>query len=248
LNKKILLIGLVAIIAGSMLIDYYADLLYPLVELGELTVPDLEVGESSRFDFFKDDSMVGSYTYSIVEVDELGAGKTYTTRHMTEVSYGGESILLEGLYRFDSSYKPIWYSLNATTDEGVQTIMCSFNPGSVTISLTYQGTTTELTQELPEGAVLVENSMPGYWELLFRSTTFEHGKRYSVDALVPQAGRVVHLTLVVEKDLSQERVGDQVLECTVIKDADYSLTFYIYNGEFVQYRDEAQGVLLRKVS
>jgi len=52
--------GLVAIIAGSMLIDYYAELLYPLVELGELTVPDLEVGESSSFDFFKDDSMVGS--------------------------------------------------------------------------------------------------------------------------------------------------------------------------------------------
>ena len=243
-----MLIGLVAIIAGSMLIDYYAELLYPLVELGELTVPDLQVGDSSRFEFFKEDTMVGSYTYSIVEVDDLGPGKTYTTRHVTEVNYSGESIQLEGLYRFDSSYRPLGYSLNATIDEDVQTISCSFNPGSVTITVVSQGASTDLTLELPDGAILVENSMPGYWELLFQSSTFERGMRYSVDALVPQAGRVTPLTLVVEKDLSQARVGDQVLECTVIKEADHGLTFYIYGGEVVQYRDEAQGVLLRKVS
>gem|GEM_PF-1393149 len=246
LNWKILLVGLAAIIAGSILLDQYAELLYPMVDLGPISVYDLAVGEAHGFEFFKDDSLVGGYTYRVVEADS-GSG-AYAVRHRTEVSYEGKSILLEGLYRFDASYMPQLYSLNATTDTGTQTISCSFSSGLVTISLAFEGTTDVLTQEIPGGAILVENSMPGYWEMLFRSATFERGKRYSVDVFVPQAGRSITLSLVVEKNLRQTRVGDRVLECTVIKGSDLGLTFYIYGGELVQYQDEAQGVLLRKVS
>ena len=245
MNWKYLLLGLAAIVAGSILLDRYAEILYPMVDLGPIDVSGLTAGEEHLFDFYKDDSLVGSYAYSVVEA---GSGQgAYAVRHETEVRYEGRLILLEGLYRFGSSYLPQGYSLNVTTDTGTESISCSFSPGLVNVTLVFEGEANVLTQELPEGAILVENSMPGYWEILFRSTTFERGKRYTVDAFVPQAGRSIPMTLVVERDLRQSRVGDRLLECTVIKESDLGLTFYIYGGELVQYQDEAQGVLLRKV-
>jgi len=246
LNWKYLLLGVAVIIAGSIVIDQYAELLYPMVDLGPVDVQGLVVGEPQSFDFFKDGAYVGSYTYSVVDIDPQTGN--YEARHSTEVSYKGTSITLDGLYRFDGSYRPQGYLLNATTGTGKESIQCSFSPGTVTITLTGGGETNVLTQEIPEGALLVENSMPGYWEMLFQSATFERGKRYSASVFVPQAGGVKTLSLVVERDLRQSRIGDQLLDCTIIKESNLGLTFYIYGGELIQYQDEAQEVLLRKTT
>lgn len=246
MNWKHLLLGLAAIIAGSVLIDQYAELQYPVVDLGPVDVSGLTLGEARSFDFFKGGAHVGSYTYSLEEHDPQAG--TYRARHRTEVTYEGASITLEGLYTFDASYRPLEYSLNATTSAASESIMCSFSPGLATITLTGEGATNVVTMEIPEDALLVENSMPGYWEMLFRSATFERGKRYSADVFVPQAGRAWSVSLVVEKELRESRIGDQLLYCTVIKESDLGLTFFLYGGELIQYQDEAQDVLLRKAS
>jgi hypothetical protein len=246
LNWKYLLLGLAAIVAGSILFEHYAELLYPMVDLGPIDVRGVALGEPQSFHFFKDGTQVGNYTYSVVDSDPQTG--TYRAMHRTKVNYEGTSILLEGLYRFDASYRPLEYALNATTGTATESIQCSFTPGLATITLTGGGGTNVLTQEIPEDALLVENSMPGYWEMLFQSATFERGKRYSASVFVPQAGGVKSLSLVVEKDLRQFRVGDQLLDCTIIKESNLGLTFYIHGGELIQYQDEAQEVLLRKTA
>jgi len=88
--------------------------------------------------------------------------------------------------------------------------------------------------------------MPGYWEILFQSSTLMPGKRYVVDAFIPQLGAVVGLTLTVDRGTSTVRQDGVELDCTVVREADRGLVFFLYGGELIQYRDDENGVTMMK--
>jgi hypothetical protein len=172
----------------------------------------------------------------------------YAMSSVTSIIFEGKSLTLEGLYKFDSGFNPVSYGLNATEGDEITFYICDFKPGAVTTSVSFQGETVDVEAEVEEGTLLIENSMPGYWEVLFQSTSLDRGKRYTFDVFIPQAARVFHVAIVVEKDLEQVRVEEGTLECTVIKASDLGLAFYVNQGEIVQYRNEEQGVLMNKTS
>jgi hypothetical protein len=247
LKNRWVLVGLALILAGVFFIDYVAELLYPSFELGSVRVPDA-LGGAHTYNFYKDTSFVGTYTYSVAKTSGAAQDVVYAMSSVTSITFEGKPLTLEGLYRFNSGFSPVGYGLNATEASGITYYVCDFKPGAVTASVSFQGETIDVETEVEEGTLLIENSMPGYWEILFQSTSLDRGKRYTFDAFIPQAARVFHVTLVVEKDLEQVRVEEGTLECTVIKASDLGLAFYVNQGEIVQYRNEEQGVLMSKTS
>jgi len=246
LKNRWALVGLALILGGVLFIDYIAQLLYPSVELGAVSVPDTLSG-THTYNFYKDTSFVGTYTYSVAKV--TGAqGIVFAMSSGTSIAFEGKSLILEGLYRFNSGFRPVSYGLNVTEGDEVTYFVCDFKPGAVTTTIRFQGETVDAVTEVREGTLLVENSMPGYWEILLQSVSLERGRRYTLDLFIPQAARVFQVTLFVENDLEQVRVEDRTLECMVVKASELGLAFYVHQGELVQYRDEAQGVAMNKVS
>jgi len=246
LKNRWVLVGLALILGGVLFIDYIAQLLYPSMELGTVSVPDTLSG-THTYNFYKDTVLVGTHTYSVTKV--TGAqGTVFAMSSGTNITFEGKSLTLEGLYRFNSGFRPVSYGLNVTEGEEVTYFVCDFKPGSITTTVMFQGETADVETEVKEGTMLIENSMPGYWEVLLQSTSLERGRRYTFDIFIPQAARVFHMTLVVEKDLQQVWVEDGTLECVVVKATELGLAFNVHQGELVQYRDDEQGVVINKVS
>ena len=247
MKNRWVLVGLALILAGVFFIDYVAQLLYPSVELEPVRVPDT-LGGAHTYNFYKDTSFVGTYTYSVVKIPGGAQGVVYAMSSVTSITFEGKSLTLEGLYRFNSGFSPVSYGLNVTEGSEITYFVCDIKPGAVTTAVSFQGETVDVVTEVEEGTLLIENSMPGYWEILFQSTSLDRGMRYTFDLFIPQAARVFQVTLVVEKDLEQVRVEDRTLECTVITASELGLSFYVNQGEIVQYRDEDQGVFMNKTS
>ncbi|MFH2111114.1 MAG: hypothetical protein ABIJ47_07645 [Candidatus Bathyarchaeota archaeon] len=246
MKNRWVLVGLALILGGVVFIDYIAQLLYPSVDLGALSVPDTLSG-THTYNFYKDTAFVGTHTYSVAKVP--GAqGTIFAMSSGTFITFEGKSLALEGLYRFNSGFRPVSYGLNVTEGGEVTYFVCDFKPGEVTTTVRFQGETADVVTDIEEGTLLVENSMPGYWEILLQSASLERGRRHTLGLFIPQAARVFQVTLFVENDLEQVRVEDKTLECMVVKASELGLAFYVHQGELVQYRDEAQGVAMNKVS
>ena len=64
---------------------------------------------------------------------------------------------------------------------------------------------------------------------------------------VPQYDRIVSISLFVDPSKIKQQLGDSTVDATVITLSDFDLTFYVYNGELLSYRDDSQGILLQKV-
>jgi hypothetical protein len=245
LKNRWVLAGLAIILCGVLFIDYIAELLYPSTVLGDVKITESLIG-TKIFNFYKDGFLVGTYTYTFDKISG-GAEDIFAMNSETSITYGNSSITLEGLYRSDSGFRPISYGLNVTHEDDITYFICNFKPGEVTTIVSFQGEMLESVTELQEDTLLVENSMPGYWDVILQSTFLERGRRYTSSMFIPQAGKVHQITLVVEENLQQVRVENSTLECTVVKASELGLAFYIHDGTLVQYRDDDQGVVINKV-
>jgi hypothetical protein len=247
LKNRWVLVGLALILGGVIFFDYIIGFLYPSLELGAVSVPET-IGGTHSYNYYKDDSLVGNYTYSVVKVHNEAQGDNYIMSSVTSVTFEGKSLTLESLYRFNSGFKPMSYGLNVTQGDDTTYLVCDFNSGEVTTTVRSQGETADTVIDVGENALLVENAMPGYWEVLFQSTALERGGRYTLSLFIPQAAQVSQVTLFVEKAPEQVRVEESTLECTVVKASELGLALYLNGGELVQYRDDSQGVIMNKVS
>ncbi|MCW4048492.1 MAG: hypothetical protein NWE89_02025 [Candidatus Bathyarchaeota archaeon] len=247
MKRQWILVGVIAILGASFLIDYFAESQYPEAPLVINGVPDLSEDSEYSYRIFKNDEEVGTHRYMITDIDSTGASKIYTINAYTQVTQEGKVIELENQYVFDESYCPISYRLNVTQDGEVTQISSMFTDNTVTTMVTVGDSSVTLENDVSDDTLLIENGMPGFWELLFQSTDLEPGYRYNVDAYIPQAGGILSLTLVVNRETSQVRLDGGNLEVTVVSVADLDLVFYLYEDELVLYRDDNQEVVMRKV-
>jgi len=181
----------------------------------------------------------------VYTVDEYGNNFIMTS--ITDVTYGGRDLELESVYTFDDSYSPESYALTVISDDGVTEITTSISNGNITTSVTTKGVTVDIPDEYLEGMLLIENIMPGFWEILFNSIELETGVKYTAIVYIPQGAMAFDANLVVSKQDQLIWVGDERLACTVIKEANLELSFYMYEGELIEMRSESQGIVLQKV-
>ncbi|MBE0634330.1 hypothetical protein IH574_07130, partial [Candidatus Bathyarchaeota archaeon] len=98
-----------------------------------------------------------------------------------------------------------------------------------------------------DDAFLVENNMPGFWDILLRSTELKEGQRYKAQAYIPQGGRMFDLEFYVNEGTKPLTIDGDEYACTLIQESKLSLSFYMYEGELVQMRDTGQDIIFQKI-
>ncbi|MBN2335085.1 hypothetical protein JXL21_05955 [Candidatus Bathyarchaeota archaeon] len=247
MKRQWLVLGVALILGVTLFIQYYAELRYPVEEISVDELPVLVLGEYQSYRVIKEGEAVGTHRYAVTGKEGSGDDVRYTMRSTTDINYEGDSLHLVSVYVFDGSLRPLSYSLNVTRGDELTIINSEFSPSEVTTTVNVMGEAVELTESAAENMYVVENSMPSYWEILFQSTSLKPGRRHQANFFVPQSARVVAVSLVVDGDTSTLRVGGRDLECTVIKESELGLVFYLYEGELVQFRDDAQELTLEKI-
>ena len=234
--------GIILIFGATYAIEYYANSQFSTQELVVSGISGYENGVTQTFNYIKNEEKVGTYVYT---VDEYGNNFIMTS--ITDVTYGGRDLELESVYTFDDSYSPESYALTVISDDGVTEITTSISNGNITTSVTTKGVTVDIPDEYLEGMLLIENIMPGFWEILFNSIELETGVKYTAIVYIPQGAMAFDANLVVSKQDQLIWVGDERLACTVINEANLELSFYMYEGELIEMRSESQGIVLQKI-
>jgi len=235
-------VGIILIFGATYAIEYYANSQFSTQELVVSRISGYERGIVQTFDYFKDEEQVGTYVYTLDEY-----GNNFIMTSLTDVTYGGRDLELESVYTFDYSYSPESYALTVISDGGVTEISTSVSNGIITTSVTSQGVTVDIPDEYVDGMFLIENGMPGFWEVLFNSVEIKHGVKYTAIVYIPQGAKAFDVNLVVGKQDQLIWVGDERLACTVINEVNMELSFYMYEGDLVEMRSESQGIVLQKV-
>jgi len=242
LKRIYLVAGIILIFGATYAIEYYANSQFSNQELVVSGISGIELGVVQSFNYLKDDEQVGTHSYTVEE-----SGHDFIMTSETVVTSGERDLELDIVYTFDSAYSPLFYTLTATSDGEVTEIATTVSDGNITTSVTSAGVSVDLFDDYVDGMFLIENNMPGFWEILFKSAEFERGVKYAASIYVPQAAASFDVDLVVSKQDKSIWVGDERLECKVIGEANQGISFYMYDGELVEMRIESQGIVLRKI-
>ncbi len=236
-----LIVVILGVAAASELIS---DFFFPVSSYEPEGLPPLEVGLERGFDYFKDGERVGSHVYRVEGKGEVGGETAYLVRSKTSLEYQNQSFEIDNLYKFNELLNPLAYSLNATIAGEETSVVCVFEGWDVGATVEINNSTVSRDLALAENTVLIDNNMAGHWELLFESFTPQPGTRVSLTMFVPQAVEVYPLELVVEKEPQAVTVGEAQYECTVVREVNRDLVFYLSGGRLIRYENQDQGVVL----
>jgi hypothetical protein len=243
LKRSYVIAGVFIILASTFLIEYYTNTRFPTQEIIISNVPELEIGRVHTFSYEHELELVGTYSYTITSKQ----GDLYTLVSSTDVTVEAGSIQLESSFVFDEQYKPEEYILTVDQDGDINEFEVSFTGGNVVSNVTFANETVTLSEEFPEGAYLVENNMPGFWEILLLSSDLDIGARYTAQVYIPQGGTLFELEFYVQNDPQTITVEGKQLSCTIIQESKLDLKFYLYNGEMVQMRNNDQDIIFTRL-
>ncbi|MCD6480363.1 hypothetical protein J7L65_06240 [Candidatus Bathyarchaeota archaeon] len=224
-----------AIVASvAFLIEFYGSRLYPVTSYEAEVLPPLEVGMRHRFDIYKDEQLVGHYTFWIVDVEERDGCRVYVTRSRTTALYKGLNITIDTLYIFDELLNPIEYRLNATLGEEHQRILCLFNDSMVNASLWTKDQMMSREVKLSDDTVLIDTNMAGQWELFFNSFEFTPGRRVRFTMFIPQLMEKAKIDVILDRGRESINIGGVDYSCLVARAPDLNLIFYLYEGRLLK--------------
>jgi len=244
LKRSHAIAGILIILASTLLIEHYTNRRFPTQDYPLAGVPELEISETRTFSYTKAMDQVGTYSYTITDKED----GLYTMSSLTDVSFEGESILLESSFVFDETYRPQEYTLVVAQGGATNEIQVTFTEGNVVSTVTLENDTVTLSDEFPSTAFMTENNMPGLWELLLISADLDMGARYSAEVYIPQGGAMFDLEFYVQNDLQSITLGEEQHSCTVIQETTLDLRFYLCEGELVQMRNDDQDIIFTLIS
>jgi hypothetical protein len=240
--RKIWIIALVGVIlGGAALFEIWLSISYPLVEYRPSELPNLE-GLRREYIYFRLGEKVGTYSYWVETSEERAGCLVYSSGSRTSVEANGTDIELVTLYSFDEFLSPVEYRLNATLGGERQYIEDFFTAGEVVASSRVENTSIEVTKDLPEYPILLDSYMPGHWELLFKVFAPVRGKRFRINAFIPQMMDFTRLEIVTDKKPETLLLDDTTCECTVVRVPDLNLVFYTFGGDLVQMEDTGKEI------
>lgn len=244
MSRNWLIALLFIIIGGLAAFEYWSGTLYPEISFEPGTLQPLAIGVERTYDYYKEDVRVGSYMFR-VESRGLYAGEmAYFTSSRTSVTYEEKSIEIETVYVFGEGLEPLEYRLNASLGDEEQQITCLFDNWSVDATLVWADGRVEEPLELPEDSVLIDHFMLGHWELLFNAFRPVPGRRFTVNAYMPQMLQYRPLEIYAEKKMSTVEIGGVEYDCSVLRAPELNLFFYIHEGEIIKLEDTEQFIVI----
>ena len=240
--RKIWILAIMGVIlGGAALVEIWLSISYPLVEYRPSQLPNLK-GLQREYGYFRLGERVGNYTFWVEDGEEKAGGFVYSSGSRTSVVADGTDIELVTLYSLDEFLSPVEYRLNATLGEERQYIEDLFSAGEVVATSRVENSSAEVTKDLPDNTLLLDSYMPGHWELLFRVFTPARGKRFRINAFIPQMMDLARLEIVVDKKPKTLLLDDTPCECTVARVPDLNLVFHIYGGDLVLMEDTGREI------
>lgn len=233
-----------AILGSAVLFELWSSLQYPTIDLVSGVLPPLTVGVENDYDYFKDYERVGSYSFSIESKGKYNSTEAYFVRSRTSITSGEKSAEIESIYIFSEELAPLEYRVNASLGGEDQTIACFFKGRIVRGTFVLGDNVVEESMELPVGTILIDYQMLGHWDLLLKSSQPEPGKRYKVNAYIPQGLSYTTLEFYVEKNAKTIEIGGLEYECNVVRVTALNLVFYIYKGDIIQLEDTEQSIIV----
>jgi hypothetical protein len=197
-----------------------------------------------EYNYFKDHERVGSYSFSVGSRGTYKGTKAYFTRSRTSITYEEKSAEIESVYVFSEEFAPLEYRVNASLGGENQSLACFFEGLSVRGTFVLGDNVVEETTELPKGTVLIDYQMLGHWDFLLKSSPLEPGKRYEVNAYMPQALAHTSLELYAEEKEKTIEIGGAEYECSVVRATALNLVFYVHEGDIVQLEDTEQSIII----
>ena len=241
-NRTHLVAVIVIIFAASFVIEYYTNQQFPELDVKVTTLPDFTTGVRHTFSFVRQGSNVGTYSYYL---EKTVTG--YSVMSETQVEFEEKSTFLQSNYTFGATMNPLDYSLFIDSGDEPTEIVCTFTDNQVVTTVNFENKTVDIDAELPENTVLVENNMPGYWELLLQTVDLQPGNRYMIQVFVPQVANVVPVTLTVDKNPVNLNIDGVVYECQRIREVDVQYAFFLYEGQLLEFRDDGQDIRFQKI-
>lgn len=243
-NRDILIIGAL-ILGGAIALELYTNYADPFIDYAPNSFTNLITDAPQRFSFYKDGERIGNYSYTLTALNS-GGQTLYTLSTSVDAVYQGSVLRLNTTHRFLTATSHLEYTVDTDLAGQVSHVECVFLGDTAGISTSSQGKRQNTTLTLKPNTVIVDNNDPAHWELLSKSFSPEPGKKYKVNALVPQ-GAVIQ-TLEFGVDISHQfvNIGSKSFECVVAREPNYEITLYFYEGHMIQYKNEPDGIVIVK--
>jgi hypothetical protein len=226
---------------ASFVIEYYTNKQFPEEEVVVKTLPEYQTGELNTFSFIRQGIIVGNFSY-ILEKNV----SVYSVSASTEVEYEGKTTQIESSYLFGATLNPLDYFVHIDSGGEITDIECEFTESQVLTTVDFKNQTVNLETDLPENVLLVENNMPGYWELILQTLELVPDIRYKLRVFVPQAADVFTITLTVDDNPVNLNIEGVDYECQRIREVDRQYTFLLYEGHLLEFKDDGQEISFHK--
>jgi len=243
-NRDILILGAI-ILGGAVALELYQNFANPYIDYSPGSFTNLLIGSPQVFNYYKDGSIIGNYTYLLTQ--QTAAGQTlYTLKTGINAIYQGQGISLNTTHRFLGPTRHVDYSVNADIAGGASSVQCVFNGNAVGLNMTSQGKSQTLNLSLLPDTVLIDNNDPVHWELLMKSFTAQEGKAYNVNVLTPQGATVQTLQIGISTSHQFINIGGKSYECVVMTEPDLQISVFFFQGNMIQFQNDADGIMMVK--
>ncbi len=244
MRRVLLVVIALAIIGGAAALEIWSSRQFPEIDFEPGSLPPLQVGVEKEYDYFKNENPAGSYVFWI-ESKELYRGETaYFTRSRTSIDYKYQLIELETYYVFDENLAPLEYRMNASIDGERRLVTCFFDGWSVEAALKLGEDAVEETEELPEGTVILEYYMLAHWDLLLKTFPPAPGKRFVVNAYIPQVLASKPIDVLTDPKPKTIRISGVEYECSVVRVPELNLELYHHDGEIIKFSDVGEAIVI----
>ena len=243
-NRDIIIVAAL-ILAGAIGIELYNNFVTTITDYAPTGFTNLITDAPQVFDYYKDGTLIGTYTYTLTS-KATGAVTLYTLVTAVDATYQEKHLTVNSTYRFTGATKPVGYEVDFALDGTTSRLVTTYADGNAVIVTTSGEANQTLTVPIPANVVTIDNNNPAQWELLQKSFTAKAGQIYGVNALVPQGAVVQSVEYGVDTNHQFVTIGGNSYECVVARDPNFQISLYFYQGNLIQYKNDADGIIIVK--
>jgi len=243
-NRDVFLLGAI-ILVGAIAVELYSNFANPLIDYTPGNYTSLIIGTPQQFDYYKEGTLIGTYTYTL-DSQTSGSSTFHTLQTSVDITYKDEPLTLETTHRFLDEVSQVSYTVDFNIGGVTTKLGCNFLGGKVLITTSSRGKNQTTTMALPANTVIIDNNNPAHWELLVKSFNAEPGKKYSINAFIPQVAVVQKIEFGIDTSHQFVNIDTKSYECIVAREPNFQIALYFYNGNLIQYKNDVDGIIIVK--